>query len=189
MRARYASTMDGWKAWQKGYRFGILLLIPPEPLRSRVNALRAAHDPVSAAAIDAHVSLTVPLPRAPTEERWAELETLAGGVASFTVTYGPARRFPSSSVVFLDIEPKHVLAELVATLESASLFEEAGPRQYPFTPHMTIAEFIPPDRTEPLLKQLEGTAPMGTFECAEVCLSVPDEAFRFSTQGRLALGA
>jgi hypothetical protein len=52
---------------------------------------------------------------------------------------------------------------------------------------MTIAEFIEPERTRPLIGMLETLGLSGTFPCSEVCLAVPDEAFHFTVRRRLPL--
>lgn len=68
MITEYAISIERWEAWQREHRFGVLLLFPPELVRSQVNALRATYDPISQATCDAHISLTVPLPRPLTED-------------------------------------------------------------------------------------------------------------------------
>jgi hypothetical protein len=93
MESYYVEDTDHWSEWQVGYRYGILLVVPPDPPWSEVNALRAEHDPKSHAICEAHISLTVPLPAPLTAARWGELESAAAGVRPFTVRYGPAVSF------------------------------------------------------------------------------------------------
>jgi hypothetical protein len=40
----YETIIDHWEEWQQEYRFGVILIFPPEPLFTQVNALRATHD-------------------------------------------------------------------------------------------------------------------------------------------------
>jgi hypothetical protein len=47
MVTTYASDVTHWERWQREYRFGVLLIYPPEPPFQQVNALRAEHDPRS----------------------------------------------------------------------------------------------------------------------------------------------
>ena len=67
MITHYASDVSHWENWQKEYRYGVLLIFPPDPPLAQVNALRARYDPQSQATCEAHISLTVPLPSAMSE--------------------------------------------------------------------------------------------------------------------------
>jgi 2'-5' RNA ligase len=184
---QYASDLSSWEVWQREYRFGALFLFPPNPLRDQVNALRAKYDPRSQAICDAHISLTIPLPRIITARDWAELMQVTSRIAPFTVTYGPPRSYAGIPGVVLNIEPFEQFKQLVLALESVDAFAQATPRRYPFSPHMTIAEFITLERTEELLKELPREELMGAFECHAVSFAVPDEAFHFAERAFLAL--
>ena len=188
MMTAYVSEEDmrAW-TWQRQYRFGVLLVYSPDPPMSEVNALRGKYDPVSQAACDAHISLTVPLPKAPSEADWRELEALAAGFAPFRIQYGPLRHYLPAPGVCLTIEPQSRLDALRALLESAGVFGEAPPRPYPFSAHMTIAEFITVERTESLMAELEGVAPHGSFPCTYVSYAVPDARLHFTERRRLYL--
>jgi hypothetical protein len=50
-------NVDHCERWQHAYRFGVILILPPEPLRTQVNDLRSRHDPRSQAYCDGHISL------------------------------------------------------------------------------------------------------------------------------------
>jgi hypothetical protein len=89
--------------------------------------------------------------------------------------------------VVLNIEPFEQFNELVLALESVDAFAHATPRRYPFSPHMTIAEFITLERTEELLKELPREELAGAFACRAVSFAVPDEDFHFSERAFLAL--
>ena len=185
--ASYATAMAQWEEWQQEYRFGVLLIYPPEPLRTRVNSLRALHDPRSQAYCDAHISMTVPFPRPVTAEDWAALAAVGEQYAPVTVVYGPPRQYPGVPGVVLNIEPAEQLSKLVMALESLPVFAHAVARRYPFSPHMTVAEFITLQRTEELLRELPAGELSGTFECSELAYAVPDERFHFSATAFLAL--
>ena len=58
MASPYARMTD-WLDWQRPYRLGALLVLPPERVREEVNELRARYDPRSQAIAEAHVSLMV----------------------------------------------------------------------------------------------------------------------------------
>jgi 2'-5' RNA ligase len=185
--AGYATAMDHWEEWQQEYRFGVLLIFPPEPLRTHINGLRALHDPRSQAYCDAHISMTVPFPRPVTAEDWPALAAVGDQFPPVTVVYGPPRQYPGVPGVVLNIEPADRLRELVTALESLPAFAGAMARRYTFSPHMTIAEFISLERTGELLRELPPAELSGTFECRALAYAVPDEQFHFSARALLAL--
>lgn len=187
MVTTYASGITHWESWQREYRFGVLLIYPPDPPVQQVNALRAEHDPRSHSYCDAHISLTVPLPRALTEECWAELEAIASGIPPISIHYGPLMNYLPHPGVCLAIEPHEELDRLRIALEAASAFTGAPPRRHPFSAHMTIAEFISADETKALMVDLREAAPQGTFLCKWVCYAVPDSDFHFAERRRLDL--
>jgi len=187
MITTYAADTSQWESWQREYRFGVLLIYPPDPPLSQVNALRARYDPRSQSICDAHISLTVPLPRALYDADWQELQSIAAGVEPFSIQYGPLMNYLPHPGVCLAIEPQSALDRLRAALERAAAFAEAPPRRYPFSAHMTIAEFISVEQTEALMDQLADVAPTGSFPCGAVSYAVPDANFHLTERKRLAL--
>jgi len=170
-----------------GYEFGVILIFPPEPLLTQVNVLRARYDPRSQATCDAHITLTVPLPRPISDSHWRELEAIISPIKSFPIHYGPLRHYLPHPGVCLTIEPQDELNRLRLELEKASVFSGAPEREYPFSAHMTIAEFITVEQTLSLMDELQTIAPMGSFICGSVSYAVPDSDFHFSERGRLTL--
>ncbi|UCH34263.1 MAG: 2'-5' RNA ligase family protein [Armatimonadota bacterium] len=187
MVTTYAADISHWEAWQPKWRFGVILIYPPDPPLLQVNALRAKYDPRSQSTCDGHISLTVPLPRVLTESHWDELWSIASGIAPFTIDYGPLMNYLPHPGVCLAIEPQAELDSLRAALETASAFAGAPPRRYPFSAHMTIAEFISADETKALMVELKDVAPQGSFSCTCVSYAVPDGNFRFAERRRLEL--
>lgn len=183
----YAEPAPHWADWYAEYRYGALYLFPPPPLRSRINALRSRHDPRSQAICDAHVSLTVPLPRPLTVLDADDIAAALRGVAPFDVLWGPPYQYPGVPGVVLRIAPERTLAALVRTLEARRCFAGAAPRHHPFSPHMTIAEFINLRQSADLLAQLHGQDLTGQFRCTEIVYAVPDADFRFTERYRWAL--
>jgi 2'-5' RNA ligase len=183
----YESDVSHWEDWQKRYRFGVLLIIPPGPPLAQVDALRARYDPQSQSYCGAHISLTVPFPRALDEADWDELESIVSDIEPFPIRYGPLMNYLPHPGVCLAIEPQDELDRLRAALETASVFEGALLRRYPFSAHVTIAEFISVERTERLMDELEDVTPQGVFECAAVSYAVPDADFHFTERKRLEL--
>src|SRR5215475_6711351 len=187
MITEYTLDISQWQEWEKGYQSGVILIFPPEPLLTQVNVLRARYDPRSQATCDAHISLTVPLPRPISHSHWREIEAIASGIESFPIQYGPLRHYLPHPGVCLTIEPQDELNWLRMELESASVFSGAPERKYPFSAHMTIAEFITMEQTLSLMDELRTIAPMGSFICESVAYAVPDSDFHFTERGRLTL--
>jgi 2'-5' RNA ligase len=183
----YAADVSSWKPWQREYRFGVILVVPPEPVLSRVNALRERYAWSQSAECDAHISLSVPVPRALDRADWRELETIAAGVEPFEIRYGPLMNYLPHPGVCLAIEPQAALDELRIAIESASGFAHAKPRRFPFSAHMTIAELISVEQTHEIMEELKAEAPQGTFLCDNLCYLVPDSGFRFVERGRLGM--
>ena len=142
MITHYEEDIQTWEPWQREYRYGVVLIFPPDPPRAEVNALRAKHDPWSHATCEAHISLTIPLPRPLTADLFQELQAIAREFQPFPIQYGPLMNYLPHPGVVLTIEPQDQLDRLRAALEAAPAFEGAPPRRYPFSAHMTIAEFI-----------------------------------------------
>jgi 2'-5' RNA ligase len=186
MITHYAADVSHWQDWAQVYRFGVLLIFPPAPLRAQVNALRDAHDPASQAVCDAHISLTTPLARPIDAADWRELEAIAAAFAPFAIHYGPLLQL--EPVVCLAIEPHATLDRLRVALESAAVFAGAPARKYAFLPHMTIAEFITAEQSVRLMRELADVVPSGSFPCTGVAYAVPDANFHFTERGRLQLG-
>ncbi|MFZ4657557.1 MAG: 2'-5' RNA ligase family protein [Caldilineaceae bacterium] len=184
----YASNVSHWEKWQQEYRFGVLLIFPPEPLLTQVNTLRAQFDPQSQATCDAHISLTIPLPRPINDAQWRELESIAAASEPFAIQVGPLMNYLPHPGVCLSIAPQDSLNRLRIALESAFVFAGASVRHYPFSAHMTIAEFITIKQTEALMDELKDVAPVGRFVCNSVAHAVPDANFHFAARRQLALG-
>lgn len=184
----YATPTAEWEPWYEEYRYGALYLFPPEPVRGRINALREVHDGRSQAICDAHISLTVPLPG---PLMAAEAEEIGGVVSRwsrFAIHWGPPFQYPGVAGVVLRIEPAPLLEQLVRDLECCAAFRGAAPRRYPFSPHMTIAEFLTLEGSEALVRSLDGAGLVGAFPCPDVAYAVPDATFHFTERMVWPLG-
>jgi 2'-5' RNA ligase len=179
--------MDGWPEWQRAYRFGVILIYPPDPISSIVNRLRAEHDPRSQRTCDAHISISVATPRPPSDEQWATLQSALAACAPVPIAYGPVKTFEGHPGVVLHIEPRSELDKLRATIESLQPFSAAAPRRWPFSPHMTIAEFITLERSAELMSELLDLDLEGELLCSHLSHAVPDESFRFTERRKLHL--
>jgi 2'-5' RNA ligase len=185
----YPAAMT-WLDWQKPYRLGVILVLPPEPVRSRINFLRARYDPQSHKNVEAHISLTVPLQKEPDERHWAELERIVSRFQAIPISYGPLVPFLPRPGAAFDIQPQAQLDKLRLALEVSEVFLGAPPRQYPFWAHMTIAEFVTVETTKQLVRDLQDErASTGSFVCDHLTYVVPDEQFRFTEWRSLNLGS
>jgi len=187
MLTNYVTDISRWEDWQKEYRYGVILIIPPDPPLTRVEALRRKYDPKGQAICGPHISVTVPFPRALSDANWYEIKSIVSGIKPFTIKYGPLMNFLPHPGVYLAIEPVTEMDNLRTVLEKAAAFKGAPPRKYPFLPHMTIAEFITEEETKELMVKLKDTAPVGSFFCTSVSYAVPDRYFHFTERGRLGL--
>lgn len=172
--------MEHWENWQKEYRFGLILIMPPDPIFSIVNTLRTKYDNRSQSYCDAHISLSLPIPKPMKEEDWNELVEIASNIKSFDIHYGKLKDFPPYPGVVFSIEPQSAINSVREKIEGAKLFESAKPRKFPYKAHMTIAEFISLDDTARILKELEDKTPTGTFLCDNLAYIVPDESMHFN---------
>jgi hypothetical protein len=60
MRERDVVT-SSWEPWQRDYRFGVVLVMPPPHVASAIDALRQAYDQQSHAICSAHISVSDPV--------------------------------------------------------------------------------------------------------------------------------
>jgi hypothetical protein len=181
MITKYVKDVNRWLNWQQEYRYGVIVILPPDPPLSEVNKLRAKHDPRGYAIIGAHISLTVQLSKGVDKADWRELKSIAAGVEPLTIRYGPVFNvLPTAPGVILAIEPKAELAKIIASVETAAVFKFAPSRPFPFLPHMTIAEYVDAEQTKILTAQLKDIVPQGSFRCTYLSYIVPDESFHFT---------
>jgi 2'-5' RNA ligase len=184
----YVEDISLWRDWQKEYRYGAILVLPPDPPLKIIDEMRTQYDPIMQAVCGAHISLTLPLVREVDEADWEELKQIAAGIKPVTVRYGPLANFLPTPVIFIAIEPKQELKKVRELIENAAVFKDAPPDQYPFIPHMTISETLTAEKTKELMTRLKDVAPAGSFLCTHLSYAVPDKSFHFAERGRLELG-
>jgi 2'-5' RNA ligase len=192
MVTEYTGDVSHWEEWQKEYRYGVILIVPPDPPLGQVDELRARYDPIGQEICRTHISLTVPLMREIGEADWAELQKIAAGIKPVNIYYGPLTSFlPDSACIFLAIEPKRELEKIVARIERAAVFNGAPSRKLPFIPHMTITEFVglekSTEKIKDLMEELKDFALTGSFLCEGLSYMVPDVNFHFTERGKLKL--
>lgn len=82
-----------WGDWRDAYFFGTIVIWPPDDARAIVNSLRERYDTPSAAACEAHITLTQPFVRAPSDVDLTVLATVASRFVPMELIYGPLDTF------------------------------------------------------------------------------------------------
>lgn len=181
--------MEQWLDWQKPYFHGVLVIWPPEPVRSKVNQLRQAYDPVSRAICEAHITLTQPFLDRPTKMDWSALAGIASSLAPIEIAYGPLNAFFPNPVIYFEIQPADRLLEMRRVLHDTGLFNLALAYTEGFVPHMTVTESLSEIKAdEELLTKLRERVSGGSFSCSWLSYIVPDAKFNFRVARRLKLG-
>ncbi len=187
---KYATGTSHWVGWQREYRLGLILVLPPDGIGEQVDALRQQDDPRSASICEAHISLSEPLTKEFSPEVECEVRHLLSTVDPFEIHYGPLRTFDPYPGVAYKIEPEDRFFKLREALHRTSAFEGSPFKRKGVPPHMTIAEFIPDmEESEELKNHLQAKVPEGSFLCDKLQLMIPDDDFCFRRVLELKLGA
>jgi len=174
------SSGEQWHTWMKDFRFGTLVFIPSGDCRATVDRLRNEYDPDSAKTSMAHVTLTQPLTKAPTDDDVRRLETVIGGFRSFDISVGPAATSPNKRLVWFDVAPKESVLALREALHETGLFRTDLPLTKGFIPHMTISELRrDPEEVTSTNKTLNSNYKPWSLEFGSVAWIIPDEDFVF----------
>lgn len=117
-----------------------------------VNALRHHYDPEAAATLGAHVTLAGAVDTdQPLSELAAILAQCAAEVEPFDlVIEGVTTFLPTTSTVYLPVQPVERLTAVHDLLVARLGWQE----QYPYVPHVTVAESLPPSETEAVERRL-----------------------------------
>jgi hypothetical protein len=188
MPERAVVDTSGWEPWQRDYRFGVILVMPPPDLASRIDALRQAYDEKSHAICPAHISVSDPLCRELNDAAREEIQESLRAVEPFEVHYDKLSASTQRSGVVYLVAPQQKFDELKRAIHRASVFDgrAAGRREIPA--HMTIAEFVTIEDGLRICAELVDTAPRGSFWCDRLEYIVPDATFRFQRREAFSLG-
>lgn len=188
MSTPYAKRMAGWKKWMKEYLYGIVLILPPEPHRTVVNALRQAYAWSQSSECDAHISLSVPVPGPVDPIDLRELEERLADFKPFVLNYGPIITGGDGRGIVLEIEPQEILNSLLPLVEGTRMFQGACERKWPYRGHMTIAEMLTDAQSQEIRAQLSGLNLSGHFLVDHLSYLVPDENFAFTERAKIRIG-
>lgn len=175
--------------WQLPYRFGTIVIWPPQSVREAINAQRQEYDPASQRICETHITVTQPLIRLLIEDEWVQIRRLLKSFGSFEIRYGPLGSFLPYPCIFYEIEPKEKVLEIRRTLHNTGCFNLGLSHTEDFVPHMTITEGLSgPEVDEQLLRRLRGESNQGSFICHELMFIVPKDPFVFRAVRALPLG-
>ena len=181
--------MDRWPAWGKRFQPGLFIIQPPEDVSLLVNAQRKACDPLSRSYIGAHITVTQPLSRTPSDSEWDLIEQILGNMQPFVIHYGPLKSFLPYPCIWYDVQPAERVLAIREALHQTGFFNLDEGYIDDFIPHMTITEGQSgPEVTKELLEKLQKESQPGSFLCEELVFSVPDQNFYFSPSKRISLG-
>ena len=184
----YATDTSKWEDWQRGYRLGVILILPPPDVSREVDSLRARYDPRSAAWCPAHISLSDPLSSEMSPALADEIRGVLSGVRPFKLCFDRLYASPRHPGVAYRIAPREPIERLKPILHGTSGFADEAHRRRDIAPHMTVAEFISIEESLQLCARLQDTAPVGSFLCDRLMYMVPDGSFRFQRRLTFPLG-
>ena len=64
----YATDTSKWEDWQKDYRLGLILIMPPREVSRLIDPLRSRYDPKAFRSCPTHISISDPLRLEMTQE-------------------------------------------------------------------------------------------------------------------------
>ena len=154
----YARNTHEWEDWQRDYRFGLILIIPPDEIAAPIDALRRHYDPKSAATCPAHISLSDPLCSEMAPDHRTEIQNILKSIEPFTLHFDKPHSSRKRAGVAYTVTPQEPIDNLKAALHTAAVFSRDPYPRRGIPAHMTIAEFV---SIEESLKILRGTSTHG----------------------------
>jgi 2'-5' RNA ligase len=120
----------------------------PEPLAGFLDRLR--QELVPNCFLRAHVTILPPRPLSGSPEAaWEQMRTLAKQFAPFEIQLGSVDVFPVTDVIYLQIAAgSETLKQMHNVMNSGALAFRAD---FPFHPHVTLAQDLKPDEVDELL--------------------------------------
>lgn len=184
----YAENLSDWQDWQRDYRLGLLLILPPPEIAREVDALRARYDPRSFSICSAHITVSDPLRKEMTPQLCDELRDIVGAVSKFKIRFDKLHASPTHAGVYYPILPQEPIDALKRALHGSSAFSSQPHERRGIPAHMTVAEFLSIEESLALCEAIRDTAPSGSFTCDRLHYVVPDAAFRFQKANSFLLG-
>src|SRR5437660_11515348 len=129
-------------------RLGVVLLVPP-PVAAEVDGLRRAAGDGALGKVAPHITLGPPLNVR--DDRLADavdvIRTAAAAHRPLTLALGPVATFaPDSPVLYLAVDDRDA-GRRIAALRAAVFVDPLHRKvDWPFVPHVTLADEAPPER-------------------------------------------
>lgn len=184
----YAEDTAAWAPWQRDYRLGLILILPPPEVAQVFDRLRRRFDPRSHAICPAHISVSDPLRLEMTDKRREEIRALCAGLEPFPVRYGRPQASTERAGVACPVGPQAAIDRLKDALHRATVFDGQVYRRRSVPAHMTIAEFVSIEESARICAAVEQEVSGGAFVCRQLDFIVPDEGFCFRKVMRFRLG-
>jgi hypothetical protein len=188
MIVAYVTDTSGWEAWQKDYRLGLILIMPPPEVTGLIDPLKAKVDPRAFAICPTHISVSDPLQLEMTPELDGEIAAILDGIAPFRLSFDRPLASREYAGVAYPITPQEPIDELKRKLHQAAIFGGKVYRRRDIPAHMTIAEFVTIDESFRIVQEIKDMAPSGSFLCDHLTFIVPDIAMRFHVVKTYTLG-
>jgi 2'-5' RNA ligase len=133
--------------WDRINSFALVTYIP-EPLAGFLDRLR--QELVPNCFLKAHVTALPPRPlSASLESAWEEVRALAKKFAPFEIGLGDIDLLPVSDVIYVQITAgNEMLKQIHAAMSTGAL---AYREEFPYHPHVTLAQELKPDEVDELL--------------------------------------
>jgi hypothetical protein len=184
----YVQDTSHWEEWQRDYRLGLILIMPPPEVSGPIDILRQKYDPIAQSYCPTHISVSDPLRHELTPESAAEVRDILSRVEPFMLSYDNLHASTAYPGICYTITPQEPIDNLKQALHAASVFEGGVYRRRHFGAHMAIAEFISIEDGLRISAQLQDTAPSGSFLCDRLEFIVPDGDFHFHSFDTFFLG-
>lgn len=184
----YVTDTSYWEDWQREYRLGLILIMPPENVAQQIDPLREKYDPYAFSICPTHISISDPLRQELTPKYEKELEKILSEIEPFVLHYKKPFASTKFTGVTYPITPQQPIDNLKDALHVAEVFEGKIYNRRHIPAHMTIAEFISIEDGLKLCADLQKSAPSGTFLCDRLEFIVPDQDFHFQRIRTFYLG-
>ena len=118
--AIYAADMSKWEDWQRDYRLGLILIMPPDEVSREIDPLRAQHDPRGHAICPTHISVSDPLRREMTPQIRDEICHILSSVKPFKLHFDTPHASKEHAGVEYPILPQEPIDVLKCALHAAA---------------------------------------------------------------------
>ena len=185
----YVTDTSKWEDWQKDYRLGLILIMPPPEVARQIDPLRTLYDPKAVRAEVVERRRPDPLRLEMTPELDDEITDILSKVDPFTLYYDKPMASRDHAGVAYPITPQEPIDELKRKLHRATIFGGKVYRRRDIAAHMTIAELVTIEESWRIWEEIKDIAPSGSFLCAQLEFIVPDINMQFQRIKTYALGA